>query len=173
MDTTRLTTEMQQFLAYAKLGPLLEIYVPPTGRTILSGLAPFAIPGILGFSLLIEKNANSNTISLGIFFLLFGLIVSLPFFVIALSNSKKLVVICTFGVAFFLDQGFGSFRWQDVLTTTRQGGYKGSWFSYTVYCYNGQRIVFKNLSRMNMLADAIDVSIARARYSSPFIRSSR
>jgi hypothetical protein len=163
----RLTTEMQQLITHTELGSPLEIYSPPTELTILGSIAVFGFTALIGSLLFTENGVNFDGIFLVLYFILISFVLGLIIIKVALSNRKKRAVICTFGVAFFLYEGFGSFRWKDVLTTTRQGGSKGGSLTYTVYCYDGRRIVFTGLIGMYMLAEAIDLQVARAQHYHP------
>lgn len=163
MDMASLTTEMQQLIARAELGSPLEIYSPPTELIILGGIVVFGFSAFVGFLFLVGSSVNFDTIYAVLCFILFGFILGFIIIVIALSNSKKRVVICPFGVAFFLSEGLGSFRWKDILTTTRQGGSKSS-LTYTIYCHDGRRIIFTGLMGMYMLAETIDIQVARAQH---------
>ncbi|MBO0792704.1 MAG: hypothetical protein J2P36_17400 [Ktedonobacteraceae bacterium] len=173
MSTPRLTTEMQQLIAHAKLGSPLEIYSPlPIGPTILLGIVMFGFVACIGVSVLTGSRVHFTTdiwggitmIEDALLFSVLGVVPACIMIMVAFSNRKKRAVICTFGVAFFLHEGFGSFRWKDVLTTTRQSGSKRS-LTYTVYCHDGRRIVFNGLTGMYMLAEAIDVQVAHAHHS--------
>lgn len=159
-----LTAEMHQFIARTELGSPLEIYSPPTGPMILGGIAVFGFTAFVGLLLLTGRSVNLSTISVVLSLMLLGCIPGFIIILIAFSNRKKRVVICPFGVAFFLSRGFGSFYWRDVLKTTRQAGSKSS-LTYTVYCHDGRQIVFTGLIGMYMLAETIDVQVARARHS--------
>lgn len=173
MSTPRLTTEMQQLIAHAELGSPLEIYSPPPiGPTILLGIAMFGFVACIGVSILTGSRVHFTTgiwggltmIEDALLFSVLGVVPACIMIMVAFSNRKKRAVICPFGVAFFLSEGLGSFRWKDVLTTTRRSGSKSS-LTYTVYCHDGRRIVFTGLIGIYMLAEAIDIQVARTQHS--------
>jgi hypothetical protein len=88
----------------------------------------------------------------------------------SISNRKKRAVICTLGVILLAPEGSKSFRWEDVLTTTRRvesdSESQTSLGSYTVHCHDGRKIIFNGFAHMEDLAEAIDVQVARARQPS-------
>jgi hypothetical protein len=179
MSTPKLTPEMQQLIAHAQLGPPLEIYSPPPIEfTILLGIVIFGFVTCIGALVLTGSRVHFSTdiwgglimIEYGIIFSVLAVVPVCIMFITAFSNRKKRAVICPFGVAFLLYEGFGSFRWTEVLTTTRQSGSKRN-LTYTVYCHDGRCIVFNGLTGIDMLAEAIDVQIARAHHSQRFGRN--
>jgi hypothetical protein len=165
MDIPGLTAEAQEFIARKELGNPLQIYEPPTSVTILGGTAGLGSAAFVAYLfqpwLFFGHGANFPALVFS-FLVIVLLICGLAPIFIAISNRKKRAVICMHGVAFLTSQGSVSFRWEDVLTTTRFFSSQKR-FIYTVHCRNGWRIVFKNLSRIKDLAEAIDVHVARTK----------